>query len=164
MVNLCLMEGSRPDSRFEDQLAAMIAARDDGLIGAIGLSNVALVTLLHALQLTDLACVQNAYHRNDLRSQPVLDECIRRGIAFVPFSPLGSGARGAGSPLESPAVLRVAGRLGCSPVQVSLAWALHAAPNILLIPGTSSRAHLRENLDAASVRLDEKARSELSLG
>jgi pyridoxine 4-dehydrogenase len=164
VVNLRLMEGSRPDSRFENQLAAMIAARDDGLIGAIGLSNVTLVTLLHALRLTDIACVQNAYHRNDLRSQPVLEECSRRGIAFVPFSPLGSGARGAGSPLESPAVLRVAARLGCSPVQVSLAWALHAAPNILLIPGTASRAHLRENLDAASIRLDNEARSELSVG
>lgn len=162
VVNLRLMRGSRPDSRFDDQLAAMVAARDDGLIGAVGLSNVTLAQLLHALRHTEVACVQDAYHPTDRRSQPVLDECTRRGIAFVPFSPLGSGARGPGSPLELPAVVRVAARMGCTPVQVSLAWALQAAPNILLIPGTASRAHLRENLDAAGIRLDDEALAELS--
>jgi diketogulonate reductase-like aldo/keto reductase len=162
VVNLRLMRGSRPDSFFDDQLASMVACRDDGLIGAVGLSNVTLAHLLHALQYTDIACVQNAYHPKDRSSQPVLDECSRRGIAFVPFSPLGSGSRGARSPLESPAVLRVAARLGCSPVQVSLAWALQVAPSVLLIPGTASSAHLRENLAAAAVRLDEQAMSELS--
>ena len=162
VVNLRLMRDSRTDSFFDDQLAAMAAARDSGLIGAIGLSNVSLPQLLHALRFTDIACVQNAYHPTDRRSQPVLTECTRRGIAFVPFSPLGSGARGAGSALDARGVLRVAARLGCSPAQVSLAWALDAAPNILLIPGTASRAHLRENLAAAAVSLDAEAVRELS--
>ena len=162
VVNLRLMRGSPPDSFFDDQLAAMVAARDNGLIGAVGLSNVTLPHLLRALQLTDIACVQNAYHPTDRRSQHVLEECTRRGIAFVPFSPLGSGARGAGSPLEAPGVLRVAARLGCTPAQVTLAWALSAAPNILLIPGTASRAHLRENLGAAKLKLDADAVRALS--
>jgi pyridoxine 4-dehydrogenase len=157
VVNLRLMRGSRPDAFFDDQLASMIAARDDGLIGAIGLSNISLPHLLHAVELTDIACVQNAYHLADRRSQPVLEECTRRGIAFVPFSPLGSGARGVGSALDTQAVQHVAGRLGCTPAQVALAWALTVAPNILLIPGTASRRHLRENLGASTVRLDADA-------
>ena len=162
VVNLRLMRRTGPGAFFDDQLAAMAAARDDGLIGAVGLSNVTLPHLLHALRFTDVACVQNAYHPTDLRSQPVLDESTRRGIAFVPFSPLGSGARGTSSPLDAEAVRRVAGRLACTPAQVALAWALNAAPNILLIPGTASRAHLRENLAAAAVVLDDEAVRELS--
>ena len=106
--------------------------------------------------------MQNAYHPGDRSSQPVLEECTRRGIAFVPFSPLGSGARGVGSALGARKVLRLAARLDCSPAQVVLAWALRAAPNILLIPGTASRAHLLENLDAANVTLDADAVRELS--
>ena len=162
VVNLRLMRGRQPASLFEDQLAAMTAARDDGLIAAVGLSNVSLPQLLHALRFTDIACVQNAYHPTDRSSQPVLQECTRRGIAFVPFAPLGSGGRGAGSPLDAPGIVRVAARLGCSPAQVTLAWALNAAPNILLIPGTASRAHLRENLAASAVSLDAEAVRELS--
>jgi pyridoxine 4-dehydrogenase len=162
VVNLRLMQGSRPDAFFDDQLAAMTAARDDGLIGDIGLSNITLPHLLHALELTDIACVQNAYHPADRRSQPVLEECTRRRIAFVAFSPLGSGARGAGSALDSEAVQHVAARLSCSPAQVALAWALNVAPNTLLIPGTTSRAHLRENLGASTVRLDADAVRDLS--
>jgi pyridoxine 4-dehydrogenase len=162
VVNLRLMRASRPDSLFDDQLAAMTAARDNGLIGAIGLSNVTLPHLLHAMKSTEIACVQNAYHPADRSSQPVLEECTRRGIAFVPFSPLGAGSRGVGSALGAGGVLRVAARLDCSPAQVVLAWALRAAPNILLIPGTASRAHLRENLDAAKMTLDAEAVRELS--
>jgi pyridoxine 4-dehydrogenase len=163
VVNLRLMHTSRVDSYFDDQLAAMAAARDDGLIGAVGLSNVSLSQLTHALGFTDIACVQNAYHPTDRRSQPVLEECTRRGIAFVPFAPLGSGSRGSGSVLDAAAVRRVAVRLRRTPAQVALAWALQAAPNVLLIPGTASRKHLRENLDAASVRLDPDAVRDLSV-
>jgi pyridoxine 4-dehydrogenase len=154
IVNLRLMRGSGPDAFFDDQLEAMAAAREDGLIRAVGLSNVTTAHLVRALSVTDVACVQNAYHPTDRRSQSVLDECTRRGIAFVPFSPLGSGASGAGSALAAPAVLRVAARFKCSPAQVLLAWALNAAPNIVLIPGTASRVHLRENLAAATLHLD----------
>jgi pyridoxine 4-dehydrogenase len=162
VVNLRLMRGaSDPDALFDDQLAAMATARDDGLIEAIGLSNVTLPHLVHALELTEIACVQNAFHLADRRSRPVLDECRRRGIAFVPFSPLGAGARGAGSALDTEAVRRVAARLRCSPAQVALAWALNVAPNILLIPGTASRAHLRENLSAWTIGLDAEAMRDL---
>jgi pyridoxine 4-dehydrogenase len=162
VVNLRLMRRGAPDGFFDEQVGAMIAARDAGLIKAIGLSNVTVAHVDRALELTDIACVQNSYHLGDRRSQPVLDECARRGIAFVPFSPLGSGSRGSGSALDSEAVRRVAVRLECTPAQVALAWALQAAPNILLIPGTASREHLRQNLDAASVRLDPEAVRDLS--
>lgn len=162
VVNLRLMRAGPPAGFFDDQLAAMTAARDDGLIGAVGLSNVTLPHLLRALESTEVACVQNAYHLADRRSQPVLDECARRGIAFVPFAPLGSGGAGDGSVIHAPQVERVAARVGALPAEVALAWILQAAPNTLLIPGTSSRLHLRENLAAATLRLDDEAMHELS--
>jgi pyridoxine 4-dehydrogenase len=161
VVNLRLMGATGPDARFDDQLGAMIAARQDGLIASIGLSNVRLEHLLHALRVTDIACVQNAFHPMNRNSQPVLEECTRRGIAFVPYAPLGSGADGPRSVLAATAVVAIATRLGCTPAQVALAWALTASPNILLIPGTSSRPHLRENLAAADVELDDEALREL---
>ena len=97
------------------------------------------------------------YHFTDRRSQPVLDECVRRGIAFVPFWPLGSGGQGQGGVLQDSRVVRVADRLGATPAQVALAWLLDVAPNMLLIPGTSSRTHLRENLAVAGLYLDDDA-------
>jgi aryl-alcohol dehydrogenase-like predicted oxidoreductase len=159
VVNLRLMRTGGPDAFFDDQLAAMMTARDDGLIGAVGLSNVTLGHLHHALRFTEVACVQNPYHLANRSSQPVLDECARRQIAFVPFAPLGSGA---GSVLDSPALRQVATRLGCTPAQVALAWALDAAPNVVLIPGTASSSHFKENLAASAVRLDDNARQTLS--
>jgi aryl-alcohol dehydrogenase-like predicted oxidoreductase len=162
VVNLRLMQSRQPDAFFDDQLAAMVAARDDGLIGAVGLSNVTPAHLVHAAASTDIACVQNAFHPTNLGSLPVLEECARRGIAFVPFSPLGSGARGGGAALDDERVGRVARRLGCSPAQVALAWALSFAPNVLLIPGTTSRTHLHENLAAMDVVLDPAAMAELT--
>jgi aryl-alcohol dehydrogenase-like predicted oxidoreductase len=161
VVNLRLMRDTGPDAFFDDQLAAMISARDDGLIAAIGLSNVTLAHVQHALRSTELACVQNAFHLGNRRSQSVLDECGRRDIAFVPFSPLGSGAAGAGAALSSPEVVGIATRLRCTPAQVALAWAL-TFPNVLLIPGTSSLRHLRENLAASGVHLDAEALEQLS--
>ena len=102
----------------------MISARDDGLIQAIGLSNVTLDHLVHALRATDVACVQNAYHLANQSSQPVLDECTRRGIAFVPFSPLGSGTLAHNSGTDASPAALVATRLGCTPAQVAIAWTL----------------------------------------
>jgi aryl-alcohol dehydrogenase-like predicted oxidoreductase len=163
VVNLRLMRATGADARFDDQLGAMIAARDDGLIASIGLSNVTLEHLMHALRVTDVACVQNAFHPMNRVSQPVLDECTRRGIAFVPFSPLGSGAVGPRAVLNEPALVATAARLGCTPAQVASAWALTMSPNMLLIPGTSSLRHLRENLAAANVRLDDEAVRQLSM-
>jgi pyridoxine 4-dehydrogenase len=153
IVNLRLMRKSGPDSFFDDQLAVMMAARDDGLIRAVGLSNVTRDHLVHALKFTEIACVQNAFHPADRTSQPVLDECTRQGIAFVPFAPLGFGSS---SVLGNPTLARVAARSNCTPAQVCLAWQLAIAPNVLLIPGTSSLEHLHENLAAASVRLSDR--------
>jgi pyridoxine 4-dehydrogenase len=163
VVNLRLIGGTEPDAFFDDQLAAMIAARDDGLITAIGLSNVTSAHLLHALRITDVACVQNEFHLANRVSEPVLDECTRRGIAFVPFASLGFGVAGSDAVLGRPGVVREAARLGVTSAQVALAWALAVAPNMLLIPGTSSRRHLRENLAASQVNLDADAVRRLSL-
>jgi pyridoxine 4-dehydrogenase len=162
VVNLRLMSQTGPDALFDDQLGAMISARDDGLIAAIGLSNVTEEHLLHAVRFTDVACVQNAFHPANRDSQPVLDECTRRGIAFVPFSPLGSGSVGPRSVLNAPPLVAIAARLECTPAQVALAWALTVSPSILLIPGTSSLRHLRENLAVANVQLDGEAVRQLS--
>jgi pyridoxine 4-dehydrogenase len=162
VVNLRLARITPPDAHFDDQLAAMISARDDGLIRSIGLSNVTLAHLLHALRETEVACVQNAFNLADRSSQPVLDECTRRGIAFVPFAPLASGASGQGSVLGGPQLARIAARLGCTPAQVALAWALAVAPNVLLIPGTTSTIHLQENLAASTIHLDADALQQLA--
>ena len=162
VVNLRLMRNTPPDEYFDDQLAAMISARDDGLIQAIGLSNVTLAHLVHALRATDVACVQNAYHLANQSSQPVLDACTRRGIAFVPFAPLGAGtlAHNSGTAVSQAAL--VATRLGCTPAQVAIAWTLAQSPRTLVIPGTSSIAHLGENVAALTVSLDAAALNELA--
>jgi pyridoxine 4-dehydrogenase len=150
IVNLRLMRSSGPDALFEDQLAEMVAARNDGLIRGVGLSNVSVDHLRHALKFTRIACVQNAFNPVDRDSQSVLDECTRQGVAFVPFAPLGFGT---GSVLRNSTLTQVASHLGCTAAQVGLAWQLAVAPNLLLIPGTSSLRHLHENLAAGRVVL-----------
>jgi pyridoxine 4-dehydrogenase len=163
VVNLRLMREAGPDAFFDDQLDAMISAREDGLVKSIGLSNVTLAHLLHALRYTEVACVQNAFHLRNRLSRPVLAECTRRKIAFVPFAPPGSGASGPNSVLGAPELVREAGRLGITPAQVALAWILTTSPNVLLIPGMSSLLHLRENLAVSDVHLDFEAIRRLSL-
>ena len=114
VVNL-RVTGGEPDRRFDDQLAAMIQAREDGLIGGVGLSNVTLERLRRALERTPIACVQNPLNLADRSSMPVLRECARRGIAFVPFFPLGSAFAPDNPVLGNPAVRATAGRLGADP-------------------------------------------------
>jgi pyridoxine 4-dehydrogenase len=156
-VNLRLSGDGRVDARFDDELAAMVAARDDGLIAGIGLSNVSLEQLRHAAARTEIVCVQNMFHLADRSSAPQLGECLTRAIAFVPFCPLG-WPRGQHNPvLTSPTVARAAGRLGFTRAQVALQWLLQLAPNVLLIPGTASVPHLLENLAAESLPLDDEA-------
>jgi pyridoxine 4-dehydrogenase len=161
-VNLRLMDDAKPDQRFDDQLASMIQARDEGLIEGVGLSNVTREHLLHALEHTDIACVQNPLNLLDRASMPVLQECSSRGIAFVPFFPLGSAFGQTNPVLGNKHVLSNADRLGLTPAQVALAWVLGLAPNVLLIPGTSSRRHLDENLAVADIKLDEDAQQQLA--
>jgi pyridoxine 4-dehydrogenase len=159
VMNLRLHGTGFPDADFDDKLEAMVTARNDGLIGAVGLSNVTLDTLLYALNSLDVVCVQNAFNPLDRDSADVIEACASQNIAFVPFAPLGFGAS---QVLNNPRVMQVANRLGCTPAQACLAWELDVAPNLLLIPGTSSRDHLRENLAASQVDLDDQARYELS--
>jgi pyridoxine 4-dehydrogenase len=159
VVNLRLHGSGHQDADFDDKLQAMVAARDDGLIGAVGLSNVSVDTVLYAAQSVEIACVQNAFNPLDRQSTDVLGACLSRDIAFVPFAPLGFGAS---EVLKNPTVAQVAVHLGCTPAQACLAWELALASNLLLIPGTSSREHLRENLAAAHVSLDPEALSLLN--
>jgi len=161
-VNLRLMEDAELDGRFDDQLAAMAKARDDGLIGGVGLSSVTREHLLHALERTEIACVQNQLNLTDRASLPVLEECYPRGIAFVPFFPLGSAFAHDNPVLGNPRVIENAERLGHTRAQVALAWLLSLRPNVLLIPGTSSVRHLEENLAVAGVELDQQAKDELA--
>jgi aryl-alcohol dehydrogenase-like predicted oxidoreductase len=161
-VNLRLMDDAEPGQRFDDQLTAMMKARDNGLIGGIGLSNITREHLLHALSITGIACVQNPMNLADRHSLPVLDECEARGIAFVPFFPLGSAFAGGNPVLRSPQVVSIAARLGRTPAQIALAWLLSFRPNILLIPGTSSVSHLEENMAAGDIELDAAAREALA--
>jgi pyridoxine 4-dehydrogenase len=160
--NLRLVDSDRPDGRFDELLSVMIDARDEGLIGGIGLSNVTREHLLHALELTDIACVQNAFSLVDRSSAAVLQECTRRAIGFVPFFSLRSPFAPPDQVLGHDAVRRTAARLGRTPAQVALAWTLGVAPNVLLIPGTSSVRHLEENMDVATVELDDEAREQLN--
>jgi len=162
VVNLRLMDGDLPDERFDELLSVMIAARDEGLIGGIGLSNVTREQLLRAVQHTDIACVQNAFNPVDRSATPVLDECTARGIAFVPFFSLRSPFATPDQVLGHQVVQRAATRLGHSPAQIALAWALSVAPNVLLIPGTASVQHLEENLAVAAIELDGETREQLN--
>jgi pyridoxine 4-dehydrogenase len=162
VVNLRLMDNDLPGERFDELLSVMIAARDEGLIGGIGLSNVTREHLLRAVQRTEIACVQNAFNPVDRSAAPVLDECTARGIAFVPFFSLRSPFAPPDQVLGHEAVQRAAARLGRSPAQIALAWALSVAPNVLLIPGTSSVRHLEENLAVADIELDGETCEQLN--
>lgn len=145
---------------IDDQIAAMVALRDEGKIAAIGLSAVRL-DLVQRVHLAGIACVQNAYSLVDRQFDDLLHFCTDNSIAWVPFFPLGGAAPGMAKVTEQPEVIAVANRLGATPSQVGLAWLLQKSENILLIPGTSSISHLEENCAAGSVVLDDEAMREL---
>src|SRR5262249_20703012 len=158
-VNLRVMNDESADpnqpgqlrhEEFGRRLTAMMQARDEGLIAGIGLSNITPQHLMFALERTEIVCVQNAFNLTDRSAKPVLEECTRRGIAFVPFFPLGSGFAPENPVLGNQVVRHAAARLGRTRAQIALAWTLSVAPNVLLIPGTSSVRHLEENWAAAS--------------
>jgi pyridoxine 4-dehydrogenase len=160
VVNLRRLPGS--DVPFPEQLGAMAAMRDEGLIGGIGLSNITLDDYRAARSQIDVACVQNAYNLTSRSEQGLFDACHDDAVPFVPFFPLGSAFFPENPVLEVPAVQAAALRLQATPAQVALAWLLTQAPTVLLIPGTSSLTHLDENLAAGDLVLDERARSELA--
>ena len=151
-----------PDARFDEQLAAMNQARDDGLIEGVGLSNVSRAQLEHALTITDVVTVQNSYSLGERGSQQVLELTTERGISFTPYLPFGWPAAERARGLDNPIVTEIADRIGSTPAQVALAWLLALAPNVLLIAGTRSIQHLRENIAAADIELTPEDRDALT--
>ena len=158
IVNLRVGGISEPiEGSIEEPLTVLAELKREGLIGHIGLSNVTPQQLAEGQRITDIVCVQNFYnvaHRND---DGFIDALAKQGIAYVPFFPLGGF-----TPLQSSVVDQVAASLRATPMQVALAWLLQRSPNILLIPGTSSVEHLRENLEAAALELPASAITSLN--
>jgi aryl-alcohol dehydrogenase-like predicted oxidoreductase len=158
LVNLRLLDGemSAADSPpLAEMLGALEDLRQEGKLEHIGLSNVSRAAIGEALDLVPVASVQNQYSVLDRSNDDVLGACRERGLAFVPFFPLGSAFTGGPKRLaEDPAIARIAAKHGATPSQVALAWLLHRDERILLIPGTSSVAHLEENLAAIDIELD----------
>jgi pyridoxine 4-dehydrogenase len=154
-VNLRVIDHAAPGARFVDQLGALVTARDKGLIGGIGISNVTLDHLTRALEVTEIVCVQNFFNLAARDSLPVLEECRAREIAFVPFCPLGFPRAQRDAILANPVVTAVAADHDATAAQVALAWLLAIAPNVLLIPGTRTRDHLAENLAAGGLSLSD---------
>lgn len=140
---------------LEDQLAGMVALREEGKIAGVGISNATLDQLKTAIEIGGVVCVQNSFSLVDQHDTAVLDYCRDEGIAYVPFFPLGSAFPGMAKVTENEAVVAVAGRVGATPAQVGLAWLLAHRENVLLIPGTSSLRHLEQNMQVADVALSE---------
>jgi pyridoxine 4-dehydrogenase len=157
VVNLRIMFGMGPtEGSIEAQLTALAELQRKGLVHHIGLSNVTHAQIEEGRGIAEIVCVQNQYnlaHRDD---DGLIDELARAGIAYTPFFPLGGF-----SPLQSSTLSDVAERLGATPMQVALAWLLQRSPNVLLIPGTSSVAHLQENLAVAELKLSAEVLQEL---
>ena len=146
---------------LEDQLAELAALREEGKIGAVGLSNVSADQLRRALP-AGIEAVQNLYGLLERADQPVYDLCRAHGIAWVPFCPLGSAFPDRPKVWQDPKTNAVARQLGATPAQVALAWLLQDYPRTLLIPGTADPAHLAENLAAADLELPPEAVSALA--
>jgi pyridoxine 4-dehydrogenase len=145
------------DVPIAEQIELMESLRQEGLIGGIGLSNVDLEEYRSARSTITVACVQNAYNLADRSGEDVFGACRADQVPFVPFFPLGSAFDPQKSVLAATSVEATARRLAVTPAQVALAWLLHRAPNVLLIPGTSTLAHLEENLAAGQIVLDAEA-------
>jgi aryl-alcohol dehydrogenase-like predicted oxidoreductase len=157
LVNLRVLgEGGAPGEPTAEQIGALQELQQEGKLDLIGVSNVTLEGLQKAAELVDLGEVQNAYSIMDRSNEPLVDFCREREITFVPFFPLGSAFTGGPAKLaEDPAVAEVAAKRGATPSQVALAWLLAHYDRILLIPGTTSVAHLEENLASGDLALDE---------
>ncbi|WP_437620352.1 aldo/keto reductase family oxidoreductase [Sorangium sp. So ce1151] len=144
------------EGSIEAPLSALAELQRQGLVRHIGLSNVTPAQIAEGRRICDIVCVQNQYNLAQRADDALIDDLAREGIAYVPFFPLGGF-----TPLQSSILSDVARGLGATPMQVALAWLLRRAPNILLIPGTSSVAHLRENLAAAELELTDEAMAAL---
>jgi aryl-alcohol dehydrogenase-like predicted oxidoreductase len=159
MVNLRMTEpGDEAEAvALEDSLGALMALRDEGKLELIGVSNVSLAQLEQARAMTSIAGVQNSYSVFDRSRAEVFDACLAGGLAFAAFFPLGSAfGDGPARLAEDVAIGAVAARHGATRSQIALAWLLRLAPNVLLIPGTSSQQHLEENVAVAAIELDDE--------
>ena len=144
------------EGSIEEQITVLAELQQKGLVRHIGVSNVTAAQIAEAQQIAPIVCVQNMYNLVQRADDALVDDLASNGIAYVPFFPLGGF-----SPLQSAALSDVAARLEATPMQVALAWLLQRSPNILLIPGTSSIKHLRENLAAATLQLSAEVIAEL---
>jgi pyridoxine 4-dehydrogenase len=144
------------EGSIEKEVTALAELQRQGLVRHIGLSNVTSAQVAEAQGITAIVCVQNQYNVVHREDDALLDELAGKGIAYVPFFPLGGF-----TPIQSSGLSKIAQEMGATPMQVALAWLLHRAPNILLIPGTSSAEHLRENLKAAQLSLPQAVLAEL---
>ncbi|XAH24846.1 aldo/keto reductase family oxidoreductase [Xylophilus sp. GW821-FHT01B05] len=158
VVNLRIMFDTHgpAEGSIEAPLAALAALQQQGLVRHIGLSNATRAQIAEGRRICPIVCVQNHYNLVHRQDDALIDELARDGIAYVPFFPLGGF-----TPLQSSALSDVAQQLGATPMQVALAWLLRRSPNLLLIPGTSSVAHLRENLAAVALELPPDAMAAL---
>lgn len=157
VVNLRVGDVMKPAERsIEEPLSVLAECKQKGLIRHIGLSNVTRRQLAEAQKISEIVCVQNFYNIAHREDEAFIDELGRQRIAYVPFFPLGGF-----TPLQSATLDRAAASLRATPMQVALAWLLQRAGNILLIPGTSSVKHLRENLDAAQLQLPPETIADL---
>jgi aryl-alcohol dehydrogenase-like predicted oxidoreductase len=145
------------EGSIEQPLSALVELKRQGLIGHIGLSNVTPKQLAEAQKITEIVCIQNFYNVARRSDDAFIDALAQQGIAYVPFFPLGGF-----TPLQSSVLDQVAASLQATPMQVALAWLLRRSPNILLIPGTSSTSHLRENVSAASLELSSDVITQLN--
>jgi len=162
LVNLRLMDHDASGDLMAEQLGALEDLRSEGKLDLIGISEAGVDAVRGALDLVDIAEVQNAYSVVNRSGEDVLELCMEREIAFVPYFPLGSAFSGGPTQLAAdPVIAGVAERHGVTPTQVALAWLLSRYERILLIPGTSSVAHLEQNMAAADVELDESDLAEL---
>ena len=157
LVNLRLGDATGPQpGSLAEALETLVALRQEGLIRHLGLSNVTPEQVAEAQTIAPIVCVQNRYNLAHRGDDDLIDELARQGVAYVPFFPLGGF-----TPLQSSALSAVAERLGATPMGVALAWLLLRSPNILLIPGTKSVAHLRENVAGAGLALSGDDLAEL---
>ena len=162
LVNLRLMSAEPDGDLMAEQLGTLEDLRREGKLDLIGISEAGAGTVRRALELVDIAEVQNAYSVVNRSGEDVLELCIEREIAFVPYFPLGSAFSGGPRQLaQDPVIAAVAQRRGISPTQVALAWLLYRYERMLLIPGTSSVEHLEQNMAVADVELDEQDLAEL---
>jgi pyridoxine 4-dehydrogenase len=158
VVNMRIMGSvhAPAEGAIEKQVAALAELQQRGLVRHIGLSNVTAAQVAEAQGIAEIVCVQNHYNLVHREDDALVDDLAGKGIAYVPFFPLGGF-----TPIQSSALSTLAQTIGATPMQVALAWLLYRAPNILLIPGTSSLGHLRENMQAARLNLTDEVLAQL---